>query len=427
MNALIQPSSLTGTIGAVSSKSMAQRLMILARLAPDACEVMCNTTSADIEATKRCLDALEAAWANKDVRQKDEGSEPIVLDCGESGATLRFLLPIVCAKGVSARFVRRGRLFERPLSPLDKQLMAHGVEFAHEGKDLLVRGRLEPGRFALPGDVSSQFVSGLLLAAAIMDEPTEIWVGTPVQSRPYVDLTIDALRQFGQDVTRTRVSFGDGSCERHAVKPTGLVSPASCIVEGDWSNAAFWLAAGTLEPEGVAVSGLSLMSVQGDRAILGALAAQGARISRRGDVAHATADCARAISLDVSAIPDLVPPIAAVAATAPGVSRLRNAGRLRLKESDRMESVTDAIRALGGEAYVEGDDVVVHGAEQLRGGTVDARGDHRIAMMAAVMATHAHDDVVVHGADCVSKSYPTFWEDYARLGGRVHLFDDEEA
>ena len=415
MDALITPSRLAGAIPAVASKSMAHRLMILAALADEPCELRCNSTSADIEATKDCLRALLYATA----------PDTPVLDCRESGSTLRFLLPVVGALGTEARFRMRGRLAERPLAPFDDELRAHGMRIERRDAELAVAGRLAPGRFVLPGDISSQYVSGLLLAAPLLDGPTEVWVRKPVASRPYISLTVRALEQFGVAVSSDGITQSGVSYECFNVHGDSIEAPSEVTVEGDWSNAAFWLAAGSMEAGGVTVTGLDLQSPQGDRAILAALATFGARIARRGNAARATADAPRAASMDVGAVPDLVPPLATVAATTPGTTYLRNAGRLRLKESDRLASVSSAINALGGDASVHDDELVIRGVEQLRPGTVDACNDHRIAMMAAVMATHATGPVSVRGAECVAKSYPAFWEDYAALGGNVRLAEEE--
>lgn len=411
MNMTLYPSALAGMVPAVSSKSMAHRLLILSALSKTPSELVCTTTSEDIEATRRCMDTLCAI---------DDGTDgPRTLDCGESGSTLRFLLPIIGALGVPTRIIRRGRLASRPLAPFDEQLCAHGMRITEDSDDLLVEGQLNGGRFSLPGNVSSQFVSGLLMAAPLLSDRIEVFVSTPVQSRPYITMTITALAQFGVEVTCDRVGIGPATCERFALEPIDLMGPAHVEVEGDWSNASFWLAAGALEDQGLTVSGLDLMSVQGDRAILAALAALGARIARQGTAARCTRDVPRSASLDVGSIPDLVPPLAAVMATTPGTSRLRNAGRLRLKESDRLATVSAAINALGGQAYIEGDDLIIVGTEQLAGGEVDAANDHRIAMMAAILATHAAGPTTVCGADCVAKSYPGFWDDYRLLGGKA--------
>ena len=424
MDAVIQPSSLSGAIEAVASKSMAHRLLILSALSDNPCLLDCPTTSADIEATASCLVALGLP----DSRLPHSGAYvaaevPASLDCKESGSTLRFLLPVMGALSVPGRMARHGRLSTRPIGRFSRQLEAHGMRIEEDGEDLVVGGTLHGGRFVLPGNVSSQYASALLMVAPMLDEPMELWLETPVHSRPYIAITLDALSLFGVTPSHGRIQHANTSYETFVVEPCELDPPPSLRVEGDWSNAAFWLCAGALEREGLTVTGLNLASSQGDRTILAALASMGARIARKGDAARATSDRPRAAHIDVSAIPDLVPPLAAVCATTPGTSTFLNAGRLRLKESDRLQTICDAISALGGRARIEDDDLVVTGVERLQGGVVDAANDHRIAMMAAVMATHALDAVTVLGADCVTKSYPHFWDDYEQLGGIVHRRD----
>lgn len=306
------------------------------------------------------------------------------------------------------------------MGPLARQLRSHGLELSEEGTfPLTVSGRLEAGRFCLPGDVSSQFVTGLLLAAPLLPSPTEILVCEPVQSRPYIKLTINALRTFGVAVAATRETVSGHPVSVYSVSPSRLVSPGTCAVEGDWSNSAFWLAAGSSAPDGVTVSGLDLASSQGDRSVMAALAALGARIARKGQSVRATRDRPRPTTIDVSNFPDLVPPLAAAAATIPGTSALTHAGRLRLKESDRIETVSSCLTKFGVPVRIEGDDIVIEGRSALRPAEVDAANDHRIAMMAAVLASQAPGESVIHDAECVAKSYPAFWEDFAGLGGRV--------
>lgn len=429
MRVTITPHELTGTIPAVASKSVAHRLILLAALADGTTEIDCTTTSADIEATIACVRALGAIVSRTRLglrivgipatrrRELPRRREP--LDCGESGSTLRFLLPVVSALGEDVELVGHGRLSQRPLSPLYEELVRHGAELSAQGEfPLRVSGVICGGTFRLPGDVSSQFVSGLLMAAPLVDGPVRVLVSEPVESFPYVTLTIRALAAFGVAVEQTHITI-DGQphlCLDVARSP--LVSPGFIQVEGDWSNAAFWLAAGALSTEGVEVTGLDSTSTQGDRAIMAALTVLGARVARTRGSAACRHEQLHGIDLDVADIPDLVPPLAAVAALSDGTMRLRNAGRLRLKESDRLASVSAAVNALGGQALVDDDCLVITGAE-LRGGTVDAANDHRIAMMAAVMACRATGPVTIEGADCVAKSYPAFWEDYVALGGSI--------
>ncbi len=314
------------------------------------------------------------------------------------------------------------RLAVGPLSPLYEELLAGGANLSEQGTfPLKVTGQLRAGRFELPGDVSSQYVSGLLMAAPMLQGSTTIRVANPVQSRPYIDLTIDAMREFGVEVTESSEEDASGRTftlfsvdESARYRTPGLAS-----VEGDWSNAAFWLAAGAMGTDIVSVSGLNLASAQGDRAILAALSLFGAKVGRSGNMASVHTDTLHATEIDVRDFPDLVPPLAAVAATATGTTRLTHAERLRLKESDRLESVSACIRSVGGSASVDEDTLVVEGCPTLSGGHVDAHNDHRIAMQAAILATRCSGPVTIHGAQCVAKSYPTFFDDYVKLGGVV--------
>ena len=432
MDVTIAPHPLDGTVAALPSKSIAHRLLILAALSQGITDLACPSLSEDIQATLRCLKALGApAMGTRDGLRMvpvtvGGARRDARLDVGESGSTLRFLLPVAAALGQGATFVGHGRLAQRPLSPLDEQLEIHGVTLSECGRfPLAVSGTLEGGDFQLPGNVSSQFVSGLLMAAPLLADGARIAVSEPVESRGYIDLTIDALATFGVSVTVQRETI-DGASYSVFEVPAGsrLVSPGACVVEGDWSNAAFWLAAGALGKQPLAVTGLNAQSRQGDRSVMAALAMMGARMGRASGIVAASRERLRACRIDVSGIPDLVPPLAAVASVASGTTHLANAGRLRLKESDRLQTVSAAIRAMGGKADIVDDDLVIQGVDTLSGGTVDAAGDHRIAMMAAICAAYATGPTTIRGAHCVSKSYPSFFDDFRALGG---IAREEEA
>ena len=432
MDVTITPHRLEGSVTALSSKSMAHRLLILAALSQGITDFVCPSLSEDIGATLRCLKALGApAMGTRDGLRMVPLTVGGVrhdarLDVGESGSTLRFLLPVAAALGQGATFVGHGRLAQRPLSPLDEQLEIHGVTLSERGRfPLAVSGTLEGGDFQLPGNVSSQFVSGLLMAAPLLADGARIAVSEPVESKGYIDLTVDALKAFGIHVDEHRETIDDHPVRVYQV-PTGsrLVTPGLCTVEGDWSNAAFWLAAGALGPQPLSVTGLDLDSRQGDRAIMAALAMMGARMGRSSGIVAASREALHGRDVDVSGIPDLVPPLAAVASVAQGTTRLAHAGRLRLKESDRLQTVSAALCALGGRARIEGDDLVIEGVNALGGGTVDAANDHRIAMMASICAAYATGPTTILGADCVSKSYPSFFDDFRALGG---IAREEEA
>ncbi|OFK24321.1 3-phosphoshikimate 1-carboxyvinyltransferase [Olsenella sp. HMSC062G07] len=429
MDVRICPHPLSGSLDAIASKSMAHRLLLLAAFADAPCDLRCSTSSKDIDATVRCLEALGARVARtrrgfvvQPVRRR-EGVPVVragaVLDCGESGSTLRFMLPVLAALGTSGSLVGRGRLAQRPLSPLYERLTEHGVRLGPQGElPLAVRGRLRGGRFELPGDVSSQFVSGLLLASAVMGDPLVIAVRRPVESLSYLHMTIEALRAFGIDVVEGDVKDGrEGHLVLRPSPAASPVSPGELSVEGDWSCAGFWVAAGALGRGGVTVRGLTPASSQGDRVIVDVAAAMGARASWARGALTVRGGTLRALDVDVADIPDLAAPIAAQCAYASGTSHLSGAARLRLKESDRIASIRAALAAMGADVTAERDSITVRGVPALAGGVVDAANDHRIAMMAAVAAAYAQGPTTIRGAECVAKSYPGFFDDFRELGG----------
>lgn len=432
MDLTVVPHPLSGTVEAVASKSVAHRQLILAALSDGITDITCNATSDDLETTMRCLTSLGASVARtragfRVVPLRIRGTKAQArLDAGESGSTLRFLLPVIGALGKGATIRRSERLAARPIAPLDEQLTGHGCALSTDDHHaLVISGQLTAGTYKLPGNVSSQYASGLLMAAPLIKGNIAIVVREPVESKGYIDLTIQALDTFG-----IRVEQGRHTEESDAYRWYRLPArfsphtPGSCFVEGDWSNAAFWLAAGALGGEGVVIQGLDARSHQGDRAIMAALSMMGARVGRgRGEVG-CRYDHLIARDIDVSGIPDLVPPLAALAAMSHGTTHLTNAGRLRLKESDRLETVRDALVALGGQADIVGDGLKIVGVDALSGGTVDAANDHRIAMMATICAAYATGPTTIRGAQCVSKSYPRFFEDFQKLGGIIQESED---
>ncbi len=571
MDIKITPRKLSGTVRAIASKSEAHRLLVCAALGNRVCEVRVAETNEDIEATARALTALGAklapaagggwfvtpVWmaqggplgADDDIddhfgagcaagrglagtapeaadgraerggareagrEAEDAGPEirrrPVVVDCGESGSTLRFLAPVAAALGVTAEFVGSGRLPERPMRILCDALRAHGCAVDGNLVPFTVSGVLRPGVFEVAGDVSSQYITGLLFALPLLGGDSEIRLTSPLESAGYVEMTLAALRAFG-------VSVAETECGWRAPGGQTYRAPLTVAAGGDWSNAAFWLTAFALGGCG-AMTGLDPNAVQGDRAAAALLGRMGAAVrwdggrlcvdgglggsetaqralggdgcvsdggracgagsdsggtgaaaradgsadalgypAQRGigagddgpagpapqepggpprsggsapqarcggaclDVALPPGEADGLLTLDMRDIPDLVPILAVAACGRRGRTALTGCGRLRLKESDRIASVRDMLRALGGRVAVVGDDILVDGTGSLAGGTVDARGDHRIAMAAAASSI-CENHVIIKGAQAVNKSYPAFFDDFRALGGTADV------
>ena len=410
MNVTIRPQKLCGTITPPPSKSQAHRLIIAAALA-DGESVLSNVAfSQDILATLSCMEQLGARWEKIDgstirVQGLAAGAPALQkdgmphFDCGESGSTLRFLIPIALAVAGGGVFSGRGRLMERPQKPYFDLFEEKGISWEQKDGTLTVRGTLESGTFLLPGNVSSQFFTGLLYALPLLDGASRITATTALESESYIAMTMDALKGCG-----VAVDVLEGKQGSFFVPGAQRYAPTQRRVEADWSQAGFWYAAMALGNL-VDVTEMNENSRQGDQVVADACV----KLCRSGDVELDVADC-----------PDLVPPLAAMAAVRKGTARIVHAARLRIKESDRLSAVTAVMNALGAHIEELHDGLVICGVETLCGGvSVDACNDHRIAMMAAVAATRCKEPVTIEGAECVRKSYPDFWEDYEMLGGAI--------
>lgn len=377
-------------IDIIQSKSDAHRALICEALAENSCHIQCSADSKDIQATRKCLKALK------------EGREEMY--CGESGSTLRFLLPVMGALGHKASFYPEGRLPQRPLSPLYEELTAHGCRLSPKGSvPLTIEGQLEPGIFNIPGNVSSQYISGLLFALPLLEDDSRIVISGKLESRAYVDMTIKALRDFGVKIEEDAEGFIIPGGQKYR-------APKGYRVEGDWSNGCFFLAAGALLDEGICVSGLNLDSLQGDKEILSLLKEFGAEVEADEEEIRVCRGELKGIEIDASQIPDMVPILAVLACAAEGTTTIKNAGRLRIKECDRLAAVTKELNALGGEIEELPEGLIIHGRKRLVGGQADSWNDHRIAMMAAVASLICEDKVIIDGAEAVNKSYPDFFQ-----------------
>lgn len=407
MELTLSPRPIGGTVASIASKSQAHRLLICAALAWQSTKIICAESSADIDATIRCLAALGADFSRRDgtitVYPMELPRGDRELDCGESGSTLRFLLPVVGALGVGATFRLHGRLAERPLSPLWEEMERHGCRLSRPTPDTLrCEGRLSGGTYQIAGDVSSQFISGLLFALPLTGEESDIMLTSKAESAGYIALTVHALRQFGIAAEQTASGW-------HIPSGSFYASCGKAAVEGDWSNAAFWLCAGAISRP-VTVTGLNPDSLQADREITEILRRFGAEVRSDEFGVHVAPSALHAIEIDARNIPDLVPPIAAVAACARGTTTIFGAERLRIKESDRLKSVADALRAVGGQVEITPDGLQITG-RSLHGGTIDSSNDHRIAMLAGILSSVCSQPITLTGAEAVRKSYPSFWEE----------------
>lgn len=381
MDLTIHPRALRGNITVIPSKSQAHRYLICSAFADDCTELLCPETNLDIEATASCLRALGACITRTDTGYRivpiQETPPSATLFCGESGSTLRFLLPIVGALGIDGTFYMEGRLPQRPLSPLWEEMERMGCTLTRPTPDsILCTGKLRPGRYRIGGGVSSQYITGLLFALSLIAGECHLEITGKTESKPYIEMSQKAMALFHAPAYHT---------------------PGQLSVEGDWSNGAFFLAAKELGNP-LSVHGLNPDSPQGDRVAATLLPSL---------KDHQIIDAAN--------IPDLIPILSVVAAYHHGAV-FTNIQRLRLKESDRVASVIAMITALGGKAEATESTLTVYGTG-LTGGTVHTMNDHRIAMSAAIAATVCHSPVTILGAETVNKSYPSFWEEYHRLGG----------
>ena len=392
MDIKIKPSKLHGKLKAVSSKSFAHRIITAAALSDKKTEIYINGFSEDILRTISCVEALGAECETEEdvlsIIPVGKQEENVILPCGESGTTARIMLPVGAVAAKGAKLTGCGRLPERPFADMTNLLRKKGMEVSSDTLPISISGNLKCGDFEIPGHISSQYITGLMFALPRLDGKSTITLTTPLKSSAYVDITIDVLKDFGVNVIKTEKGY--------TIPKADFISPSKVSVEGDWSNAAFWIVANELGSK-LEITNLNPLSVQGDRKILDVLSSD---------------------SVDVDEIPDLFPILAILACSRNGKTRLYNAGRLRLKESDRILATEELINSLGGKAVSGEDYLDIFGTGRLRGGLVNGFNDHRIVMSAAIAATICEEDVTIFGAEAVNKSYPSFFEEYNKSGGQ---------
>lgn len=421
MNLSITPQKLRGHVSIPASKSVMHRALICAALSEGTSVIRHAYCSEDIHATMDCLRALGASFSVEGTSITVQGitslPETTGMDCGESGSTIRFLIPLAGALGVSATFTGRGKLITRPLELYREAFAEHGAAFFYTGTlPAQTKGTLQGGDYRIRGNISSQFITGLLLALPLLSQDSTLTVLPPFESKSYVDITISCLRSFGVTITEQ-----DEGC--YSIPGRQRYRASDYTVESDYSQAAFFLTAAALGSE-VTLLDFGSESVQGDAAIVEVLTQTGFTcFTQQGALLLSGKGC-KPFTVTAENIPDLVPTLCVLATGLSGTSTIRRVERLKIKESDRIASTMAMLQALGGIISYQDDCISITGAP-LHGGTVLCENDHRIAMAAAMAATAASSPVILHGAECVNKSYPTFWNEYQRLGGQIHGIDLE--
>lgn len=416
----IHSNMLQGEITPPPSKSVAHRALIASALSGKKCIVRNVALSADITATLNCMQALGACFAYDKSTQtvtfrsmQNKTDENPVLDCCESGSTLRFLIPIALCFKKKILFTGQGRLMERPQKPYFDIFDEQKIKYSTQNENLIIEGALKPGKFLLPGDVSSQFITGLLFALPLLDGESEIIVTTPLESKGYIDITLDVLKNYG-------IKIKNYHYQKFSISGNQNYQGSDYTIESDYSQAAFFLVAGALGCE-ITCHNLRKDSLQGDKKIIDILKKTGAKIEENatGGICVKRTACMQGTVIDAREIPDLVPILTVLCTFCKGESRIINAGRLRIKESDRLAAITAELNRMGARIEEHSDSLTIYGVGALHGATLSSWNDHRIAMAAAIAACRAEGDTVIMGAQAVQKSYPDFFDIYRSLNGII--------
>ncbi|MCL2599607.1 MAG: 3-phosphoshikimate 1-carboxyvinyltransferase [Treponema sp.] len=454
MDMKITPARLSGTLDAISSKSLVHRLLICSALAGKETRIRLNGTCDDILSTIRCIEAMGGSIKNTDRQemlvtplQKASGKSvpsSVVLHCGESGATARFMMPLAAHLFDQFKLVGEGKLPMRPFAPLCEALESAGCTLDGDRPPISGSGRVTSGDFKIAGNISSQFISGLLFLLPLLSEDSRVSIMTPLESEGYVNMTIEVISMFGIAIEDCEPCPG-GIRGFRVSGNRRFDSPGIATTEGDWSNSAFFLCMGALGDvaagitasstaagsagngtasaagdggDTISLRGLSTSSEQGDKEVVEVLKRFGANV--RADTnsnIKAGAGTLRGTDIDAAQIPDLIPALAVVAAVSEGETRIFNAQRLRLKESDRIHSTYNMLSSLGADVKTTDDGLIIYGKEKLSGGVVDGARDHRIVMAAATASCVCENTVVIKGYEAVNKSYTSFFGDFRSLGG----------
>ncbi len=414
------PFTPSGSVTAPPSKSDVHRAIICAALSKGVSTISPVALSNDIKATIGCIEALGAkTHIENDVLTVDGtelfSNKTATLDCGESGSTLRFFIPVAAVGEVNATFSGSGRLPQRPIGIFTDLLPNFGVNCQTEGGlPLKISGKLQSGIYKIPGNVSSQFITGLLFALPLLENDSDIVLTSPIESVGYINMTIYTMSKFGVEIETT--DFG------WHIKGNQSYKPCSYTTDGDWSQAAFFMVSGAINGS-ITVNGVNRDSAQGDRKIADLISQFGAEVLQTDTSVTVNSRKMHAITIDASQIPDLVPVLAVCATFADGITKIINAQRLRIKESDRLKTTANLINNLGGNVKELSDGLEITGVNKLSGGSADGCNDHRIVMSAAVCAAGLDGEIECSDALSINKSYPEFFNDYNSIGGKANVLD----
>lgn len=421
-NVTIYPKPLRGNIKVPPSKSLAHRAVICAGLAEGESNIDNIVLSEDIKSTSNAMKSLgvQVIECNdfKEVGLKIKGTDKLnvlnnVIDCNESGSTLRFLIPITLLTEKEIVFTGRGKLVSRPLDVYYDIFKEQGIEYKNNNGELplKVKGRLKAGNFKAAGNISSQFISGLMFTLPLLKEDSRIEITSNLESKGYVDLTMDMLRKFG-------INIENENYKEFYIKGNQKYTRREYRVEGDFSQAAFWLVAGVLGEE-IKCEDLNYQSLQGDKVIIDILNKMKANMRVDKEYIECKNSVTEGVVIDASECPDLVPILTVLASLSKGTTKIINAKRLRIKECDRLMAIASELNKIGGEVIELEDGLIIHGKESLNGGKVDSWNDHRIAMAMAVASIKCKKPLVINNSEAVNKSYPQFWDDFKKLGGQI--------
>lgn len=417
MNLQISAKKVDGQIEILSSKSELHRMIILACLKKSKTQIFYSgKASEDVNATVDCMRSIGVTIKEENncftiIPPQNLIKTNVKINVKESGSTLRFLLPVLSALGISYEVKTEGRLSQRPLSPLYELMQENGVTLTENGVyPMSVYGTLLNDEYSIDGGVSSQFITGLLLAFVAKGSGGKLTVTGRFESKPYVDLTVSVMKKMGVDVEN------DGNT--YIVSKVKKDEEIQIKAGGDWSNGAFFACMGAVAGN-ITVTGIDINSKQGDRKVLDILKSMGAKITTTNDSFTLQSAPLSAVDIDATDVPDIIPPLACVLALSSGVSRIYNAGRLKIKESDRIKSVVNMLCAVGAKVEEKEDGMIIEGVTSLNGGLVDGAGDHRIVMSSSILALLSKNPITINGAQAVKKSYPQFFEEIKKLGYSV--------